>query len=87
MTASSRDSLCVRREETMLLLPWMSWLSPWGNATGEAGNTPEEVKVFGDKFSLVLQVARKVQNVLGDVSDAAEKFKKWVRGRVRGRVG
>ncbi|CAG0902859.1 unnamed protein product [Darwinula stevensoni] len=67
-----------KREEVMMMLPWVSWLSPWGHATGDAGNGQQEdmpVKVFGDKFSLVLQVARKVQNVLGDVSDAAEKFK------------
>lgn len=37
-------------------------------AAGEAG--------LGDKFALVLQVARRVQNQLGAVSNAAEKVKK-----------
>lgn len=31
---------------------------------------------LGDKFALVLQVARRVQNQLGAISNAAEKLKK-----------
>ena len=42
------------------------------------GEVPGGEGSLGDKFALVLQVARRVQNLLGSVSDAAEKYKKYV---------
>lgn len=43
---------------------------------GEAGDASGGESGLGDKFALVLQVARRVQNQLGAVSNAAEKCKK-----------
>nr|XP_027227124.1 GRAM domain-containing protein 4-like isoform X3 [Penaeus vannamei] len=42
---------------------------------GEAGDASGGESGLGDKFALVLQVARRVQNQLGAVSNAAEKCK------------
>lgn len=50
-----------------------------GWTSGEDGSeeVSEETSV-ADRLAVVLQVARKVQNQLGAVCDAAEKIKKWV---------
>ena len=37
---------------------------------------PEKELGVSDKFNLVLQVAKKVQNVLGNIANSLEKLKK-----------
>ncbi|XP_046839982.1 GRAM domain-containing protein 4-like [Xenia sp. Carnegie-2017] len=48
----------------------------------EKKNREDEHQSWSDKFQIVLHVARKVQNVLGDLSDYLEKFKNLVMWEV-----
>ena len=48
----------------------------WSPGDERSDDAAEEATSVADRLAVVLQVARKVQNQLGAVCDAAEKIKK-----------